>query len=462
MKSAKETLSPTRVKLTVEVPFDELEPTITRTYKTIGSQIQVPGFRKGKVPNLIIDQRVGREYVLSEAVNEALPGLYSQALGEAEIVPLGQPELDVEDPVFGEPLTFTAELDVRPDIELPDLSDLSVEVEDAVVTDEDLENEIQALRERFAELNAVDRPAADGDHVIIDLSASKDGEEIAAAQASDLPYQIGKATMLEGLDEAVIGLSKGESKVFQTQLAGGELAGQDVDVEVTVSDVKEATLPETDDEFAQTASEFDTVAELRDDLRERLTRGKRIEQAETARNQVLDEIVSRVDAPLPEQVVADEISGRKEQITQQLTYAGMTLEDYLDNESQTIDEFEAELEKSIRDSLVAQFVLDEIVSRDEIGIENDELMQHMMRRAQESGQDPQGYIQHAVEHNHLPELMGEVLRGKALATLVEGADVRDKSGAPVDLKNLRGDGSIADPDAEDAEEVGEVETEAQA
>lgn len=450
MKTAKENLSPTRVKLTVEVPFEDLKPNLDAAYKNIGSQIQVPGFRKGKVPAAIIDQRVGRDAVLSEAVNDALPNLYTAALTESEVVPLSQPELDLSKLEYGESLEFTVELDVRPEIELPDLTGIVAEVPDIEVSDEDIEAEIEGLRERFAELTEVDRAAADGDHVTVDLSASKDGEKIAAAQAEDLPYQLGKGTMLEGLDEAIIGLSKGESKTFETQLAGGDLAGEDVQVEVTLKDVKQADLPDVDDEFAQLVSEFDTVDEFKNQLTERLEQNKRLEQAQAARDSVLEQVVELVEAPLPENVVTEEIQNRKDQITQQLAYAGMALEQYLDNEEQTVDEFEADLEKRVRDSFVAQFVLDEIVARDELGVENDELMQHIVRRAQESGQDPQSYIQHAMEHNHVAELAGEVVRAKALQTLVESATIKDASGNTIDLKELTGEAATAEPDSDES------------
>ncbi|MCW2747277.1 MAG: trigger factor [Nocardioidaceae bacterium] len=444
MKSAKETLSPTRVKLTVGVPFAELKPSLDAAYKEIASQITVPGFRKGKVPNAIVDQRVGRESVLNEAINNALPTFYSQAITEEALTPLGQPEIDIAELVFGEDFEFTAEVDVRPEITLPDISGIEVEVDDAEITDADVDEQIEGLRERFATLKDVERAAVDNDFVTIDLSASQDGEKIEAAQAEGMTYQIGKSLMLEGLDEALIGLSAGESQTFTTQLVGGELAGQDVDVIVTLQEVKEQELPEVDDEFAQTVSEFDTVEELRASVTERVTRGKRMEQAAQARDSVLEEIVELVDIPLPEGLVGDEITARREQIMQQLTYAGMTFEAYLDSEEQTVDEFDADLEKRVRDSLVAQFVLDALIERDEIGIEDDELTQHIFRRAQESGQDLQAYAQHAVEHNHIPELISEVVRGKALASLVESVKVKDKSGNVIDLASLRADGSVGE------------------
>lgn len=448
MKSTPETLSPTRAKLTISVPFEELKANLDAAYKEIGAQINIPGFRKGKVPPALVDQRVGRGTVLNEAINAALPKIYTDALEESKLKPLGQPEIDLVKLEDGQEVELTAEFDVRPEIVVPDVSKIAVTVDDADVSDDDIEEQVDALRERFAEYSVVERAAADEDHVSIDLSAAQDGAEIAAAQAEDMPYQIGRATMLDGLDEAIIGLKAGESTTFSTKLVGGELKGQDVDVTVTVKEVKDQTLPELDDEFAGMASQFDTAEELRADVVDRVTRGKRMEQASAARDAVLDEIVTQVDAPLPEGVVGDEITNRREQIEQQLSVAGLTMEEYLDSEEQTIDEFDADLEKRVRDSLVAQFVLDEIVERDEIGIDDQELTQHILRRAEQSGQDPQAYIQHAMEHNHVPELVTEVVRGKALAALVESATVTDKSGNVIDLSNLQADGTFADDNPE--------------
>lgn len=453
MKSSTETLSPTRVKLTIEVPFEEFKSHLDKAYKSIGSQITVPGFRKGKVPAPVIDQRVGRAAVLDEALNSALPGWYNEALQEQTLQPLGQPEIDLAKFDDGSDIEVTAEVDIRPSVELPDLKGIELEVEDAEVTDADVDEQFEALRERFATYTEVDRPAADGDSVTIDLSAAqKDGTLIEEAQASGLPYQVGKATMIEGLDEALIGLEKGTSATFSTQLVGGELAGDEVDVTVTLTEVKEQQLPEVDEEFVQMASEFDTVEELRADLVERLTRGKRMEQAAEARDLVLEKILDQIEVPLPESLVETEVTARRDQIQQQLQFAGLTFEGYLEDQSQTEEEFEAELERGVRDSIAAQFVLDQVVEDNEFGIDDQELSQHIMRRAQESGQDPNQFVQHIMEHNHVPEMVGEVMRGKALASLVEGATVKDKSGNELDLARLRADGSVADEDESEAEE----------
>jgi trigger factor len=319
-----------------------------------------------------------------------------------------------------------------------------VTVDDATVADEDVEEQVEALRARFGTLTDVERAAAEGDFVTIDLAASQDGEAIEEAQATGLSYQVGKETMLEGLDEALVGMSAGDTKTFTTQLVGGELAGQDVDVEVRVSAVKEQELPELDDEFAQTASEFDTVEELRADLVDRLTRGKRIEQANAARDAVLEKLLEMVDIALPEGVVSEEQVARRQQIDQQLAYAGMTFQGYLDSEEQTEEEFNSDLERRVRESLAARFLLDKIAEAQALGVDEQELTQHIVRRAQQSGQDPNEYIRHAMEHNHVPELVGEIRRGKALAEIVESAVVTDESGNIVDLKSLQPDGSLVD------------------
>ncbi|MFT4298444.1 MAG: trigger factor [Aeromicrobium sp.] len=448
MKSTIENLSPTRVKLTIEVPFEEFKPALDKAYKTIGAQIQVPGFRRGKVPAAIVDQRVGRTVVLDEAINSVLPDWYREAVTQADLQPLSQPEIDLTKFADGEDIEITAELDVRPEIELPDLAGIAVEVAEIEVTDADIDEQLDSLRERFATFTSVERAAAEGDQLELNLSAAhKDGTAIDDATAEGLPYRVGGSEMLDGLDEAVTGLAKGETATFATTLVGGELKGTEVDVTVTVTEVKQTDLPDLDEEFVQMASEFDTVEELRADLRERLTRGKRMEQAAEARDLVLDEILAQVDVALPEDLVTEEITARRQQIEQQLAFSGISFEQYLDDQEQTADEFEAELEKAVRDSIVSQFVLDQVVKTREIGLEDNELMQHIMRRAQQSGEDPNSYIQHIMEHNHVPEMMGEVLRGKALASLVEGAKVADKAGNVIDLAALAGDGSLKTDEA---------------
>jgi trigger factor len=460
VKSAVETLSPTRAKLTVEVPFEELKPSLDAAYKKIAQQINVPGFRRGKVPPMVIDRQVGRGAVLDEAINAALPKLYVDALQANELEPLAQPEIDITKLEDNETLEFTAEVDVRPEVDLPDYTGLDVTVDDVVVTDEDVELQVQNLRERFASLNDVDRAAAEGDFVTIDLKASKDGEVVEGAEVSGMSYQVGRGGMLDGLDEALTGMAPGEEKTFGSQLVGGDQKGEDVDVEVKVTAVKEQELPELDDDFAQTASEFDTVEELTEDVRTRLQNGKRLEQAAEARDAVLEKILDMVEVPLPEAVVDQELKARRESVQQQLAFAGMTMEQYLDSEEQTVDEFEADLEKRVRDAVAAQFVLDQVAKKEEIAVNEGELQEHLMRRAQQSGQNPQEFIQHMLEHNHIPEMVSEVVRGKALALIVESATVTDASGNHVELKLLRPDGTIGEP-ADEVEETPEESSEAE-
>jgi trigger factor len=450
VKSAVETLNPTRVKLTVEVPFEELKPSLDAAYRKIAQQVTIPGFRKGKVPAPIIDQRVGRGVVVDEAVNSALPQWYMQALTENAITPLGQPQIDVQEYEDGQDFSFTAELDVKPQIELPPYQGLAATVDDAEVTDEQVAEELAALQQRFATLTPVERAAAKDDFVTINLSASKDGRPIEEAQATDLSYQVGRGTMLDGLDEALAGMTAADSKTFESRLVGGDLKGDEVDVEVTVTAVKEQELPDLDDTFAQQASEFDTLDELRADLRERLARVARLEQANQARDEILGSLVRSADIPLPEGAVATEIEARRVSLQEQLAYSGMSMEQYLEAQDQSPADFDAELDKNVRESMVAQFLLDDIADAESIGVDQTELTQQMVRRAQQSGVEPSEYVKHAMEHGHISEIVGEVRRGKALAHVMDSATVTDSSGNPVELKTLQQDGTFGTPADGDA------------
>ena len=458
MKSAVETLNPTRVRLTVEVGFDELKPSLDAAYKKISGQVVLPGFRKGKVPARLIDQRFGREVVLEEAVNDALPKFYSEAVRENDVQALGQPEVDITEFTDGAQLKFTAEVDIRPAIELPDLSELSVVVDDADVDDGEVEEQVESLRERFGVLRGVDRPAADGDFLSIDLAASVGGEAIEDVTASGMSYQIGSGALLDGLDEAVIGLSAGESATFTTVLVGGEHAGEEAEVTVTVNSVKERELPELDDEFAMTASEFDTLDELRDDLRTRLQKMKKVQQGLEARDKILEALLEKVEVPLPESLVTSELEFRHESLREQLELAGLTKEQYLQTEGQGAEEFDADVAERARVAIASQFVLDAVAAKEQIGINERDLTGHILRRAQRSGLSPDQFASELVQSNQVPLLMGEVLRAKALAMVLEGATVTDTSGRPVDLEALREDDSqgqtgayVGDPEDSAAE-----------
>ena len=335
MKSAVENLSPTRAKLTIEVPFEELKPSLDKAYKKIAQQINVPGFRRGKVPPTVIDRQVGRAVVLDEAVNEVVPQKYAEAMQEHSLEPLAQPEIEVTKFEDHETLEFTAEVDVKPDFELPAYDALEAKVDDIELSDDEVAEQVEALRERFGSLVDVERAAADGDFVTIDLTAAKDGETVEGGEVSGMSYKVGRGGMLEGLDEALVGMAAGDEKTFASELVGGDLIGEAVDVTVKVTAVQEQELPELDDEFAQLASEFDTVEELTADVKERLGRGKRLEQAAAARDAVLEALLEKVTVPLPETMVTDELNSRRESVEQQLMYAGLTMEKYLEDEGQT-------------------------------------------------------------------------------------------------------------------------------
>jgi trigger factor len=449
VKSDLETLNPTRVKLTVEVPFEELKESLDAAYRKIGGQVSIPGFRKGKVPPRVIDQRFGRSVVLDEAVNEALPRFYGQAVEENQVQVIGQPEVDVTELEDGQHLTFTAEVDVRPQFELPDYDGLEVTVDDADVTDAEVDEQLDGLRERFATLTGVDRAAADGDFVSMDLSAVVDGEAVDDLTAKGLSYQVGTGSLLDGLDEAVTGLSAGESREFTTALVGGEHAGQDATVTVELKSVKERELPELDDDFAQTASEFDTLEELRADVRDRVTQMKAVQQGVQARDRVLEALLAKVEIPLPENVIKAEIDARNHNLAHQLEAAGMSRDDFLAAEGQTAEEFDADVEERTRGAMTAQFVLDKVVDKEQLSVNEQELTQHIVRSASRYGMGPDQFAQQVVQAGQVPVLVSEVVRGKALALVLERAKVTDESGREVDLEALREDAPDADaPDEE--------------
>jgi trigger factor len=436
MKSAVETLTPTRVKLTVEVPFDELQPAMSEAYKKIGQQIRVKGFRPGKVPPRLIDQQVGRGAVLEQAVNDALPSLYGNAVRENEVEILGQPEIEVTNFADGEDLVFTAEVDVRPEIALPEYDGLPVSVDDADVTDAEVDEQLQGMRDRFATLAAVERAAASGDFVSIDLSATVDGKPVEDASANNLSYEVGSDSLVSGLDDAIVGLAAGGSKEFETQLRTGAEGGGSAQATVTVRAVKEKQVPELDDDFAQMASEFDTIAELRADLTERLTRVKALTQGVAARDKVLETLLAQVDVPLPENVLVEEVSYRRQDLDHQLGHAGISKEDYAKSQDQTVEELDAEIETSAANAMRSQFVLDAIAKKEELAVDESDLTEEIVRRAARAGVRADAYAQQVVNQGALGSLMADILRGKALALVMERAKITDASGRPVDLEKL--------------------------
>jgi trigger factor len=458
VKSTVETLSPTRVRLAVEVPFDELEPSLAKAYKSIARQVRVPGFRPGKAPARIIDQRVGRAVVLDEAVQDAIPRAYAEAVRDNAVRALGQPEIELTRLDDGESLAFTAEVDVRPDVVLPDVSGLSVSVDDVEVTEADLDERLTALRERYAVLRGVDRSVADGDYVSIDLRSTVDGEELPGGSTTGMSYEVGSGSLMRGLDEALSGASAGEEKAFQTELVAGEHAGHIADVLVTVRSVKEKELPELDDEFAQTASEFDTLDELLADLRTRLEQVKAIEQGTQARDRVLEALLERIQVPLPESAVGAEVEWRQHDVSHQLESAGMALEDFLQMQDRSREDFDAELRGGAEEAVKTQLVLDAVADREQFGVSEADLTQHVVAQASRLGVGAQEYAERMTQAGNLPALVAEVRRAKALAFVLEQATVTDASGRPVDLGALRRDADAAETGMDQGEEPIEAES----
>ena len=433
MKTDVEELSPTRVRLSVEVPFDELKPSLDKAYREVGRQVRIPGFRPGRVPPPVIDRRVGRDVVLTQAVNDAIPELYTKAVTDSDVVALGQPEVEITNLADGKELTFTAEVDIRPRFDLPDLSTVAVTVDDTLVTPDEVAERLAMLQDRFASLKGVQRPVEDGDHVSIDLSASVDGQPVEDAQASGLSYAVGSDSLLDGLDQTLTGMSAGESATFTSELAGGEFAGREAEVTVTVHSVKAKEVPDLDDDFAQLASEFDTLGELRADTRAQLERDKTMQQVIQARNSALEAVLAQVDMPLPEGVVAEEAKHNREAILDQLNRAGASLDGYLEMTGQTEEQFETDIEERARRSVKVTFVLDELARNEELGVDQAELSAYVMRQAEQMGVSPDQLAQQLVDNGQLNFAAAEVLRGKAMNVIAERVKVTDKSGNPVDI-----------------------------
>ncbi len=433
MKSTLETLSPTRVRLAIEVPFAELEPSLKKAYREVAQQVNIPGFRRGKAPAAVIDQRVGRGVVLNEAVQEVIPQQLLAAIREHQVKTLGRPEVDNLEFEDGAPLKFTAEMDVRPEITLPDPADVSVTVDEIRVTDEDVDEQINGLRERFATLKTVERPAQQGDYVQIDLVATVDGEPVEGGTANNLSHEVGSGQLLDGLDETLVGMSAGDEATFASKLVGGEMAGRDADVKVTVRTVKEKELPELDDSFAQLASEFDTLEELRADTRERLTRVRRLEQLYSARDKVLEEVVRRAEVPTPEGVVREEVEHRKAHLAEELESVGRTLEDYLEAEGRTEEDLDSELSEAAGQALRIQIVLDTFADAEDVQVSDDEFGREVIARAQRAGMKPQEFYDRLVRNGAAGALFADVRRNKALGLLLERVTVTDSAGERVNM-----------------------------
>ena len=418
MKSTVEKLTPTRVKLSIEVTFDELAPHVDGAYKTLSERIIIPGFRKGKVPTAMIDQRVGRGAVLDEAINAALPTFYSQAAKDNDVLVIGRPDVEIVELKDKENFSFTVEVDVRPEISLPNFSQIKIEVDDVKVNDSDIDEQIQSLRTRFGTLTTVEKNVATGDFVTIDLVATKDGNDLDGGTANDLSYEVGSSSMIDGLDEALIGLAANGSKSFDTALVG-MAEGEKGTVKVTVKAVKERELPPIDDAFAKLASEFETLAELKADLTTRLTRLKEVEQGAQARDLLVEKLTSTVEIPLPADIIEAEVN------------------DHLEKEGRLEDDkHRAEVDLEVRTTITREFLLDSIVKAESVAVNETELTEYLVRAAARYGMSPDQFIKEVSDAGQVTTMVAEVARAKALAGVLARVQVVDKSGKKVDLEAL--------------------------
>ena len=442
--STVEKLSPTRVKLRITVTPDELKPSIAHAYEHIAKDVQVPGFRKGKVPAPIIDQRVGRGVVLEHAVSDGLDAFYREAILEHEVRTVGRPSADIvewpNEKDFSGDLQVEVEVDVRPEFDLPELDGLTVEIDAAEVDDAAVDAELDRLRARFGTLVTVDRPAATGDFVELDLVATIDGAEIDRAEG--VSYEIGSGELLEGIDEAVESLTAGEDTTFRSKLIGGDHAGQEAEVSVTVTAVKERELPEADDDFAQIASEFDTIGELRESLVERVGQQAAFGQGSAAREKLIEVLLEKIDIPVPAQLVEDEVHAHLE--------GEGRLED---------DEHRAEVTEASRKQFRTQMLLDKIVEQHDVQVSQEELTQYLIQSSAQYGMAPQEFVEALQQGNQLPVMVGEVARNKALAIALGKVTVVDTNGKPVDLAGfvaVEGEEPVADAEEEVVEEAQDI------
>ena len=418
MKSAVESLSPTRVRISIDVDFKDLEPHVQAAYQTISERVVIPGFRKGKVPRQMIDQRVGRGTVLDEAINNALPVFYSQAARENDVLVVGRPSVDIKELKDNELVKFEVEVDIRPEIKLPDFSKIDIKVDDVSVSDKDIDEQVDSLRIRFGTLTAVEKDAETGDFVTIDLVARVDGKEVEGGTANDISYEVGSNRMIDGLDGALVGMKVGEKKTFATQLVGMK-EGETGEVEVELKAVKKRELPDLNDDFAKLASEFESLDELKADVRERLSRLKAMEQGAQARDNLLKHLLDTVEIPIPENLVEEEVNSHLEKENR--------LED---------DAHRKEVTEEIQRSVRADFLLDTIVKSEEVQVTEGKLTEYLIRTAARYGMSPDQFAKQISEAGQIAALMAEVARTKGLAVVLERVKVTDASGNTVDLSKL--------------------------
>jgi trigger factor len=456
VKSTVEKLSPTRVRINVEVPFTELQPDFDRAYKELAKSVRLPGFRPGKAPAKLLEARIGKEAMLDQVVGDAVPARYTEAVTTSDVRPLGQPEIDITNKEYGQDLTFTAEVDVRPEIELPDLEGLKITVDPIEVTDEEVDTELQNLRARFGTLTGVERAAENGDFVSIDLSATVDGEDVPEAKTEGLSHEVGSGQLIEGLDDAIIGLKAGETRVFTTTLAAGDHAGQEAQVTVTVKSVKERELPDPDDDFAQLASEFDTIDELKNSLTEQVQRVKRIQQAEQIRDKALEVLLEQVEIPLPENIVQAQVDDALHNAIHGLEHDEKRFEEALAAQGSSREEFDADNRTNSEKAVKTQLLMDAVADKLDIQVGQNDLTERLVLMSRQYGLEPQQLLGYLQENNQLPAMFADVRRGLTVAAVVHAASVTDTDGNVIDTTEFfgpSGEQAAAEAAGEDVEDT---------
>jgi trigger factor len=415
------------VRLNVEVPADEVARDLDRAYRKVSGEVKVPGFRKGKVPRQIIDARIGRDVVIEEFVHDTLPRYYAQAIRENELAPIGEPEIDLDPMEEGKPLTFTATVEVRPRLKLEpeQYRGLIVDRPDTEPTERELDEHLDRLRERFAELEVVGRPAREGDYVLADVRATRHGVEVPEATRLGFNAELGTATLVPELDKELDGKRKGDIVKFNAVLpeSFGDLAGQEVTFQVLVKEVKSKKLPGADDEFAKTASEFDTLAELREDLRTKLRQLKQVEADAVVRDQVLRKLVDQVYVDLPERLVDEETERRVARAGERAERAGTTLEEALKDQGWDELRFRSDARSHAVRALKADLALEAVARQEEIGVTEEDLGKEVAALAQATGRDVKEVARLLERSGQVTSLAGDIIRSKALDLLVEAANV---------------------------------------
>lgn len=430
MNATVEQKGPTEVQLSIEVPFDELDTFRAETLKRLSREVKVPGFRQGKVPPAVIQTRLGKEHIRQELLKDALPAVYSEAIKKHEIRPIAQPEIEVTRFVDQQPLTFTAKVQVRPDIRLPEYEGIQVRAPSPKASQQDVSNQLERIRERFGTLEPVARNASRGDFVTIDLFGFRHGQQLEGAKLQDLSYEIGSAQFLPRLDEELAGKRAGDIVEFNAKLPRGFGTADDEEeatLKVVVKQVQTKKLPELDDEFARTASEFDSLGELKADIEARIT-GHKSKDAEVAmRNLILEDLLGRTEVPLPESMVAKETEIRLARLMQDLGRNGMAVDAYLEAHHITREDLLDTYRKAAEVAVSADLVLEAVAKDLGMQVTPEELHSEIAFLADQMKQDVETLADNIASSGSLTVLAGDILRRKALDHLVEHASIIDES-----------------------------------